>query len=97
MTHVRDMNKNFIEFCYRGRIASISIYISPPFVRPDIRGSSKPGVKDEDAPEGLASPDSPQQSGIVTEPQTLPEPMDAVLPSGDFTSLTFHFWAQLTC
>ena len=46
----------------------ISYEISPPFVCTDIRGAREPGVKDEDAPEGLTSPDSPQQSGIVTEP-----------------------------
>ena len=46
----------------------ISYEISPPFVCTDIRGAREPGVKDEDAPEGLASPDSPQQSWIVTEP-----------------------------
>ena len=72
------------------------VYISPPFVRPNIGGPSKPGVKDEDASECLASPDSPQKSRIVTEPQALPEPMDTVLPPRDFPSLTFHFWVQFT-
>ena len=72
------------------------VYISPPFVRPNIGGPSKPGVKDEDASECLASPDSPQKSRIVTESQAFPEPMDTVLPPRDFPSLTFHFWVQFT-
>ena len=66
-------------------------HILPPFVCPNSRGSSKPGVQDKDAPEGLTFPDRSEERGIVTESETLPKPVDAMLPPRHLPSIiTLH-------
>ena len=51
---------------------------SPPPVHTQVGRSSKPGVQEIDTTQGFRPPCGRQESGVIVQPETFPEPVDGV-------------------